>query len=517
MKPKKTDESKSAVNEEVAQIQTGGFLSYINSCDKLNIISVLIVVVSISVISYIGVDECKKCFINQNRLKAQTKLNLKKYSVYGRNSQDGHLRHVFAVLDRIGFEQTDVSGDWDLLWAHDYPFRVHYDILKNLKFHQKVNHFPGCGYLTNKVDLATSGLRYIPPAFKLPAQKDSLLKFSSENPEKKFVIKNNDHRNVRVKDLSEIDLNANDSFVQEFIDNPLLVSGYWFDIGIYTIITSVDPLRIYMYNGDALLRFCPEKYRPFDRNNLDKYVVGDDYLPTWEVPGLQYYYNELGFGMRDSLNAYLLAEGKDPSVIWSQIEDAIRIAVLAKEPLINDVVKRFKSKDNFFEMMRIDFVVDQNLKVSLMEANMSPNLSSAHFKPNQLLYEQVIFNLFGLIGIGQRLHKSTLASRSQEEELMQSAEKNIAVMGGECKSDKCKECLSEECKLCKPCMSADIHEQLLLAHKEHLNRGDCKRIFPPPMVPGEDLPEDYDDYSANNKIITRWFYEKCAMDSTWCN
>ena len=37
-----------------------------------------------------------------------------------------------------------------------------------------------------------------------------------------------------------------------------------FDIGIYTMITSMDPLRIYVFEGDVLLRFCPEKYHPFD-------------------------------------------------------------------------------------------------------------------------------------------------------------------------------------------------------------------------------------------------------------
>lgn len=56
-----------------------------------------------------------------------------------------------------------------------------------------------------------------------------------------------------------------------------------FDIGIYTVVTSVIPLRVYIYEGDALLRFCPVPYEPFDPQNLDKYVVGDDYLPIWKV------------------------------------------------------------------------------------------------------------------------------------------------------------------------------------------------------------------------------------------
>lgn len=56
-----------------------------------------------------------------------------------------------------------------------------------------------------------------------------------------------------------------------------------FDIGIYTVITSVLPLRVYIYEGDVLLRFCPENYFPFDSKNKDKYVVSDDYLTIWQV------------------------------------------------------------------------------------------------------------------------------------------------------------------------------------------------------------------------------------------
>ena len=53
------------------------------------------------------------------------------------------------------------------------------------------------------------------------------------------------------------------------------------------------------------LRFCPEKYHPFDPKMVDKYVVGENYLPTWEVPSLKRYYKDMGFGMKQSFNAYL--------------------------------------------------------------------------------------------------------------------------------------------------------------------------------------------------------------------
>lgn len=95
------------------------------------------------------------------------------------------------------------------------------------------------------------------------------------------------------------------------------------------------------YTGDILFRYCPVKYYPFDANNVDKYIVGDDYLPTWEVPSLAPYYNGLGFGMKDSFDAFLRKKGRDPKVVWEQVEDAIRIAVIEKESHIVNIVSSF--------------------------------------------------------------------------------------------------------------------------------------------------------------------------------
>ena len=54
----------------------------------------------------------------------------------------------------------------------------------------------------------------------------------------------------------EIDLTkgSNEYFVQEYIANPLLVDGRKFDIGVYTVLTSIDPLRVYVYDREVLMR-----------------------------------------------------------------------------------------------------------------------------------------------------------------------------------------------------------------------------------------------------------------------
>lgn len=333
-----------------------------------------------------------------------------KFWIYAKSNDTGYLKHVHAVLHRLGFQESNNKSDWDLLWAHDYPFRVLSVNLGKLQQHQRVNHFPGCGYITNKVDLSTSrGGRYIPAAFKIPEDQQAFLDYAKSHPTKLFVQKSNDHRGIRIRDN---DANFIDgTFIQEFIERPFLVDGYKFDIGMYVVITSVDPLRLYVYKGDVLFRFCPVKYYPFDPEILDKYVVGDDYLPIWNVPSLKKYYTELGFSMKDSFDAYVKERGKNPTDMWERVYDAIREVVLMKEMQIREVSKRFGNGRNFFELVRFDLALDADLNVYMMEANMSPNLSSAHYPPNQLLYEQVIFNMFALVGVGKRTKRGSLKTR----------------------------------------------------------------------------------------------------------
>ena len=124
-----------------------------------------------------------------------------------------------------------------------------------LKAHQKVNHYPGTGYLTNKVDLATTRNKYIPIAFELPKQYDDFILYSKTHPNAEFVQKHNQHRHIQVRKVGDINRTDSGSFIQEFVNNPLLVDGHKFDIGVYTVITSVNPLRVYIYNGEILFRY----------------------------------------------------------------------------------------------------------------------------------------------------------------------------------------------------------------------------------------------------------------------
>lgn len=146
------------------------------------------------------------------------------YWIYGKRIDSGYLNHVMRVLERIGYVRGTNTSNWDLLWAHDYPFG-YVKSLNHLKPNQRVNKFPGSGWITNKLSLATSNIKQAPKAFKIPADKNKLLEYAKKNPSKKWVQKSNNHRGIQIKTLKELDFAVDNTFVQEYVDNPYLIDG----------------------------------------------------------------------------------------------------------------------------------------------------------------------------------------------------------------------------------------------------------------------------------------------------
>lgn len=80
-----------------------------------------------------------------------------------------------------------------------------------------------------------------------------------------------------------------------------------------------------------------------------------------------------------------------PERLWEQIEESIIEVFTAKESQLVQSATNYKSNRNFFEMMRFDFVVDENFNIYLMEVSvfiykLALESNFKHFKPLKTWY-----------------------------------------------------------------------------------------------------------------------------------
>ena len=71
------------------------------------------------------------------------------------------------------------------------------------------------------------------------------------------------------------------NIVQRYMHRPHLLDGFKYDLRIYVLMTSVQPLRIYLFR-EGLVRVCTQKYAPVERNlhevrmHLTNYAINKD-------------------------------------------------------------------------------------------------------------------------------------------------------------------------------------------------------------------------------------------------
>lgn len=65
--------------------------------------------------------------------------------------------------------------------------------------------------------------------------------------------------------------NKKDTLVSEYIHNPHLINGFKYDLRIYVLVTSYDPLRIYMLR-EGLTRFATHEYNTKVKDIKKRYM-----------------------------------------------------------------------------------------------------------------------------------------------------------------------------------------------------------------------------------------------------
>tara|TARA_B110000285_G_scaffold227682_1_gene289387 strand:+ start:1036 stop:1683 length:648 start_codon:yes stop_codon:yes gene_type:complete len=195
------------------------------------------------------------------------------------------------------------------------------------------------------------------------------------------------------------------SIISKYIPNPLLINRHKFDLRIYVVITSYEPLRIYVYK-EGLVRFASEEYSIKDAktnqyNHLTNYSINKKNQNFVQNKNLE----QDDHGMKWSLAAFMKyleqTGGIDTDLFWSRIYDIILKSVISGENLVfNAIKKTCIHRTNCFEVFGYDVLIDSNLKPWLIEINLSPSLACD--SPIDLeIKSNLISNTLNLVGIKQ--------------------------------------------------------------------------------------------------------------------
>lgn len=231
------------------------------------------------------------------------------------------------------------------------------DTFRRLQPYQKVNHFPGMSnVLARKSKLARSFERmkklypkdydFCPKTWILPFDlRDFSLQFNQEGKSQKTFIIKPDHmcqgRGVYLtKQLQQLQT-ADIVVAQQYISKPLLLDNKKFDLRIYVLVTSCDPLRVYLFQ-DGLVRLCTADYVTPNGGNLDQRFM---HLTNYAVNkhSSEFEMNQDnqqdGFGNKRSLRWFFKWLKEQYNVeqvekLWDQIGDICLKAILAVQPVL---------------------------------------------------------------------------------------------------------------------------------------------------------------------------------------
>ncbi|KAM6311735.1 tubulin polyglutamylase TTLL5 [Aegotheles albertisi] len=300
-------------------------------------------------------------------------------------------RLVRSILTAHGFHEVHPSSsNYNLMWtgSHLKPY-----LLRSLTDIQKVNHFPRSYELTRKDRLYKNVSRMqlahgfkafhiLPQTFILPTEYQDFCNTCCKDRGPWIVkpVASSRGRGVYlINNPDEIVLEDN-ILVSRYISNPLLIDDFKFDVRLYVLVTSYDPLVIYLYE-EGLARFATVRYDQTSKNiknqfmHLTNYSVNKksgDYV-SCDDPEIEDYGNKWSMS---AMLRYLKQEGRDTAALMANVEDLIIKTVVSAELTIATACKTFLShRGSCFELYGFDVLIDDTLKPWLLEVNLSPSLA----------------------------------------------------------------------------------------------------------------------------------------------
>lgn len=289
----------------------------------------------------------------------------------------------------LGWSIVGESELWNIYWSDS---ALDTKICHKMKRYQRINHFP-CMQLLSRKDLLSRNLLrmqqhfpheydFFPKTWLFPSDISSVVQYAKKHKNTVFILKPGSGSRGNGIYLTKSFGNVNPyqrMICQTYIKRPLLFDGFKFDLRVYTLITSMDPLRVYVYN-EGLVRCATQRYREPSELNLNQKFM---HLTNYSINknSLTYSRDQETGSKRtfSALNRMLEADGHNVAQLWSNIDDLIVKTIISAWPALSHSYRvSFPLHDDIsacFELLGFDIIIDHELNPFLLEVNHSPSFT----------------------------------------------------------------------------------------------------------------------------------------------
>ncbi|XP_077595691.1 tubulin polyglutamylase ttll6 [Stigmatopora nigra] len=398
---------------------------------------------------------------------------------------------VRRAIRRYGLKVAADADDWTLMWS---DCSVSLERVKAMKHYQKINHFPGMIEICRKDTLARNlnrMLKLFPKDYKifprtwcLPADYCDLQAYSRLKKHATFICKPDSGcqgRGIFITRSSK-DIQPGEHMIcQLYISKPLVVDGYKFDLRIYVLVTSCDPLRIFLFK-EGLARFCTTKYTEPTQSNMDEVCM---HLTNYSInKHKENFIRDDHTGSKRKLTTLirqLEAFRADADQLMSDIEDMIIKTLISIQPVLKHNYRTCFPNHTLgsacFEILGFDVLLDSSLRPWLLEVNHSPSFVTDSPLDREVK-DALLLDTLGLINLNAcNKSRITKEDRRRAKERLQENRSRAA--------------RSEELHQCQ---EASVKQ---LEKYEGKNLGGFRRIFP------REGGEKYDQYFMQESSLVQ--------------
>jgi tubulin polyglutamylase TTLL4 len=284
-----------------------------------------------------------------------------------------------------GFICTEDSHRWNASWGRQYSMEQY----RRCQSWQKVNHFAGAFLMGRKdnlhcrmADLRSRGPGlpdFYPESYLLPGETRLLNQRWYAHDA--WIIKpsaSSRGRGIRIQPSDGTWPPNEACIVQAYVIRPFLITKRKFDVRIYAYVPSIFPLRIYLHHS-GIARFCTEEYNTNDSlgdvhvhlTNFSLNKGSENFVRADRRESVSDSKWSLGFWMD-----YMRQLGCDMTGLMQEIERVTISTIIAGICEIRKThAAMIPHRHTSHELYGIDILLDEDLRVHLIEVNISPSFS----------------------------------------------------------------------------------------------------------------------------------------------